>query len=910
MSSYRESRTRNTVQLSIQAPDFATELLVIDSAYQLIMGGRDWGLLKLDVEPGLYKLKFRLGTTVEEVLHEVPSGEALHEVRAPALKLFTPAPLDRAAGVQAEHQEAAYRHSREVHASIGRGSQLFVFAHTRRDGQGRSPASGLALCAVDGRELLSFADVGEASAGAETPWAACNVQLDPGAYVLRTSLGRRTVSQVVVTSQGLQTSVFLGPSTPGLHDAAGAAGLDPANAAILVGPPGFNPRNGDHLMTEASRVCLSEGRPVPWKRMLWERVYDDPMLLLFRSYSLLHQGQPPELLQHLMDRLRNELGQGHHPDFAALALALGRDHAPVTIPPMMQLGWSHVVRESHRRKDLIPADSLADQAGRSLWGSGVWLAWSEEHRIHESLLPFSGPAEFTPLESVALQLAPRRRAAPSALPRWAEERQPVDQLSSEAVARALQVPTSVAEETLEGLRSKLDGARRQRALLRRQRLATPGTSLCTVIIPEGVKLDPAGLPPIDFEALYAEAIEPAILDAGLVPIRLAPELLHLHERLLWLSRHLMVELTTREVSEARVLGTIAPLLVRPAILPLRARHHRPPVDSFALPEPLEYELGPTHQFTEERARALRAALSQRLRENHEAMRDAEESHHELSKPRQQLVRAEATAARLAEARADRDEGRSLRGIEEEVRDAEALWPALHVDLFLSYRTFNAWDDMVRVADVMPPALRELTLVQTQLAFALNRRSEGQLLTEDRRRAINLLAQHIDTFGPAPEPCGILGRIYKDLWEESSRADRHDDAREYLDRAIDSYTRGFESDWREPYPGINAVTLLELRGDSASLVRKEQLLPVVRFAVEQRLRGSHPGYWEYATMLELAVLEGRRDLAWRLLYSVRACVRERFELEITAHNLSMIARARERRQEPVDWVIQLGRELTG
>jgi hypothetical protein len=32
----------------------------------------------------------------------------------------------------------------------------------------------------------------------------------------------------------------------------------------------------------------------------------------------------------------------------------------------------------------------------------------------------------------------------------------------------------------------------------------------------------------------------------------------------------------------------------------------------------------------------------------------------------------------------------------------------------------------------------------------------------------------------------------------------------LDRAIDAYRRGVEVDWRDAYPGINALTLMECR----------------------------------------------------------------------------------------------------
>jgi MAP3K TRAFs-binding domain len=63
--------------------------------------------------------------------------------------------------------------------------------------------------------------------------------------------------------------------------------------------------------------------------------------------------------------------------------------------------------------------------------------------------------------------------------------------------------------------------------------------------------------------------------------------------------------------------------------------------------------------------------------------------------------------------------------------------------------------------------------------------------------------------------------------------------------------GFEADWRDAYPGINAVTLMELKDPPDP--RGGALVPVVRYAVERRVEAGKPGYWDYSTLLELAVL---------------------------------------------------------
>jgi len=71
---------------------------------------------------------------------------------------------------------------------------------------------------------------------------------------------------------------------------------------------------------------------------------------------------------------------------------------------------------------------------------------------------------------------------------------------------------------------------------------------------------------------------------------------------------------------------------------------------------------------------------------------------------------------------------------------------------------------------------------------------------------------------------------------------------------------FEADIRDAYPGINAVTLLDIQGDDESKARRDKLIPVVRYAVEPQFRSRKPDYWDYATMVELAVLASDEKVA--------------------------------------------------
>ena len=108
---------------------------------------------------------------------------------------------------------------------------------------------------------------------------------------------------------------------------------------------------------------------------------------------------------------------------------------------------------------------------------------------------------------------------------------------------------------------------------------------------------------------------------------------------------------------------------------------------------------------------------------------------------------------------------------------------------------------------------------------------------------------------------LLGRIYKDRWDLAKK-EGLPEARALLKSAIDTYLAGFEADWRDAYPGINAVTLMEMMPKPDP--RQAEILPVVRYSAARKA-AKNPDYWDHATLLELAVLArdaGRRRRAAR------------------------------------------------
>jgi hypothetical protein len=425
--------------------------------------------------------------------------------------------------------------------------------------------------------------------------------------------------------------------------------------------------------------------------------------------------------------------------------------------------------------------------------------------------------------------------------------------------------------------------------------------LCFVLMPFGKKLDAAGLM-IDFDAVYRDVIGPAIKEAGLEPLRaddeLAGGIIHkpMFERLI-LCEYAVADLTAANANVFYELG------IRHAVKPattvlLFSEKSRLPFDVAllrALPYALNAAGAPENADASKRdlVKQLRAAREARYQDSPifqlvEGFPDIQ--HLKTDVFRQQVEYAARLKQKLAQARGQ--DAQAVRAVEPELGTVADQEAGVVVDLFLSYRAVKAWPEMIALADKMSPPLRETVLVQEQLAMALNRAGQGE-------RAEQVLQDLIARRGPSSETYGILGRVYKDRWEAALKRGDQFLARGLLNQAIDAYLRGFESDSRDAYPGVNAVTLMELREPPDP--RQGKLIPVVMYAVQRRIAAGKPDYWDHATLLELAVLANDRSAAETAAADALAVVREVWEPETTLRNLRLIREARERRNAAVDWV---------
>ncbi len=440
--------------------------------------------------------------------------------------------------------------------------------------------------------------------------------------------------------------------------------------------------------------------------------------------------------------------------------------------------------------------------------------------------------------------------------------------------------------------------------------------LCFVLMPFGKKKDPSGGPDIDFDEIYEQGIHPAIEDAEMEPVRADEErtggIIHkaMFERLL-LCDYAVADLTAANANVYYELGVRH--AVRPATtLPIFAERQKLLFDAGYL-RALPYKLGENNHFTSHEAGMLRKTLASRLKELRTLAKDGGAT----DSPIFQLLK-NYPAPDLTHLKTDvfRDEvqyssekkralGKARRSgkpeevalIEKDLGALDAVEAGVLVDLYLSYRALRGWDRMVDLYERLPETLKRSVMVREQLGFALNRLGR-------RQEALDVLEEVVNDQGPTAETCGLIGRVYKDLWTEAKNAGDASTAQGYLDRAIENYVRGFEADWRDAYPGINALTLLDIRGDDDSQKRKAELLPVVRFAVNQRLKASSPDYWDFATLLELAVLDSDQQTAKQRLGDALTRVREVWEPETTVNNLNLIREARRARGVEEPWLDEI------
>ena len=161
----------------------------------------------------------------------------------------------------------------------------------------------------------------------------------------------------------------------------------------------------------------------------------------------------------------------------------------------------------------------------------------------------------------------------------------------------------------------------------------------------------------------------------------------------------------------------------------------------------------------------------------------------------------------------------------------------------------------------------------------------------------MLPELIGARRPSSETYGLLGRVYKDRWDTAAKRASSSRAAACSTRRSTPTERASRPTGATPIPGVNAVTLMEIRNPPDP--RRIELLPVVRYAAARRIAAGNPDYWDHATRARARGARGGRDAGDAALSDALAAVREPWEPESTANNLRLIREAREERGRDVD-----------
>ncbi len=431
--------------------------------------------------------------------------------------------------------------------------------------------------------------------------------------------------------------------------------------------------------------------------------------------------------------------------------------------------------------------------------------------------------------------------------------------------------------------------------------------LCFVLMPFGTKKDENGRE-INFDVIYSDMILPAIEAADMEAVRADEEMvggvIHkpMYERLL-MCEYAIADLTTANANvfyelgirhAARAHSTLS-IFSSDSVLPFDLQPVRTYPYTLGKDAKLENVDKDRENIVKWLMAARKPAVDSPLFQFFDELKPQEISHAKTDIFRENVEYSNKIKKRLKRLRKSKDL-EALKEFEDELK-IEDTEGGILIDLYLSYRAIDAWSEMVELEDKMPNYLQKSLLVREQLGFALNRLGESG-------EAEEVLLETIEEYGASSESLGLLGRVYKDMWENEGNKTRKES---YLKRTIDTYIRGYETDIRDAYPGVNAITLMALLDELDE--RFSELLPVVLYAVKRRLARTKPDYWDYATLMELEVIARNAEGARQALLGAVPLADEDWMLETTLKTINRLCNHWSQKGEDVDWLEEIKEGLS-
>ncbi|MEO6232160.1 MAG: TRAFs-binding domain-containing protein [Ferruginibacter sp.] len=440
--------------------------------------------------------------------------------------------------------------------------------------------------------------------------------------------------------------------------------------------------------------------------------------------------------------------------------------------------------------------------------------------------------------------------------------------------------------------------------------------LCFVLMPFGTKKD-ASEKEINFDTVYQSFIKPAIILAGLDPIRADEEqaggFIHkpMYERLMFCDfsvadlsfananvfyelgiRHALKPCTTVSIFET---GTKLPFDTAPlrtfnydykdgAILNLQDK-----ITSLA--NLIKVNLNATKLLQDSPIAQLITGYKfpdlNYLQEDADAFKDWVTSNHATKDSLEDLAKQWKQAGKAKDKSVDDDKKKEaadaqiaalekIKEVEQNSKSVLGYSYELLYALLNAYKAVGAFTEItVMLKPLVASTFKDNIYIKQQLAMAYNK-------IKERQDAEEILKTITEQYGADPETNGLLGAVYKGLMDDYKGEIQESGFRT---KAIKAYLEGFDADPRDYYPGINALSLMFYGNVNKDVFSK--YLPLVQFAVERQLKKKSDDYWLQATRLEIAILNDQSDEAVEALSDALACDPDDWAKSSTKSNIQKL-----------------------
>ncbi len=383
------SKRKSPSKVHIVAQNGPIGIQLFDHQLRPVASGN--GELKAQVPAGLYMLQYNAGSAQKQEYIRVEADKP-YENLSLDFRFPSAAPVFGSSSTHEYHTNPAAQLSNQPNQKYGTGGRLMIFVRSI-DGDGKSPVN-LDNLSVWGSELQPPRRLEtEVVRDDQWGWAGLCAEVEPGAYALRWSEtvkmreaqitdDTRKIDQALWVAKDWITIVFLAYDNQRMS-------INRQNASIHMAriEDGYQPYNSEkaNQALELAMGSLRTGKaivPDDLLDLLLNGKFHNPMLGIIGAHALLLQRKPN---WKMFDTVINNLERmiPGHPDLTALRVLnklarnkKGRlDVEPVRWPPMLYAAYRGLIAYDWQQQDIIPANSLAEQAAAQLLQQSPWTCW-------------------------------------------------------------------------------------------------------------------------------------------------------------------------------------------------------------------------------------------------------------------------------------------------------------------------------------------------------------------------------------------------------------------------------------------------------------------------------------------------------------------------------------------------------